>query len=68
VSSLREYFHTDWAAMTLHDWIGLIVTVAAFLAMVWIYSYVFNPKNKERLESQRHIPFEEENTDSENEK
>ncbi len=68
MSSLREYFHTDWAAMTLHDWIGLIVTVAAFLAMVWIYSYVFNPKNKERLESQRHIPFEEENTDSENEK
>jgi len=68
VSSLREYFHTDWSAMTLHDWLGLIITVGAFLAMVWIYSYVFNPKNKERLESQRHIPFEEENTDSEKEK
>jgi len=68
VSSLREYFHTDWSAMTLHDWLGLIITVGAFLAMVWIYSYVFNPKNKERLESQRHIPFEEENTDSEKQK
>ncbi|RTZ72622.1 MAG: cbb3-type cytochrome c oxidase subunit 3 [Gammaproteobacteria bacterium] len=68
MSSLREYFHTDWSAMTLHDWLGLIITVGAFLAMVWIYSYVFNPKNKERLESQRHIPFEEENTDSEKEK
>jgi len=65
VSNLREYFQTNWAAMTLHDWIGLILTVGAFLAMVWIYSYVFNPKNKERLESQRHIPFDEENTDSE---
>ena len=54
--------------MTLHDWIGLIVTVGAFLGMVWIYSHVFNPKNKERFESQRHIPFDEENTDSENEK
>jgi cytochrome c oxidase cbb3-type subunit 4 len=54
--------------MTLHDWLGLIITVGAFLAMVWIYSYVFNPKNKERLEAQRHIPFEEENTDSEKEK
>ena len=68
MSSLREYFHTNWSAMTLHDWLGLIITVGAFLAMVWIYSYVFNPKNKERLESQRHIPFDEENTDSENEK
>jgi cytochrome c oxidase cbb3-type subunit 4 len=65
VSNLREYFQTNWAAMTLHDWIGLILTVGAFLAMVWIYSYVFNPKNKERLESQRNIPFDEENTDSE---
>jgi len=68
VSNLLDYFHTDWGAMTLHDWIGLLVTIGAFLGMVWIYSYVFNPKNKERLESQRHIPFEEENTDSENEK
>ncbi|WP_457674515.1 cbb3-type cytochrome oxidase subunit 3 [Thiolapillus sp.] len=65
MSNLKEYFHTNWAAMTLHDWIGLILTVGAFLAMVWIYSYVFNPKNKERLESQRNIPFDEENTDSE---
>ncbi len=65
MNNLREYFHTNWAAMTLHDWIGLILTVGAFLAMVWIYSYVFNPKNKERLESQRNIPFDEENTDSE---
>ncbi len=65
MNNLREYFQTNWAAMTLHDWIGLILTVGAFLAMVWIYSYVFNPKNKERLESQRNIPFDEENTDSE---
>jgi len=54
--------------MTLHDWLGLIITVGAFLGMVWIYAVVFNPKNKERFESQRHIPFDEENTDSENEK
>jgi len=65
VSDLKDYFQTNWSAMTLHDWIGLILTVGAFLAMVWIYSYVFNPKNKERLESQRNIPFDEENTDSE---
>lgn len=68
MNSLREYFHTNWSAMTLHDWLGLIITVGAFLGMVWIYAVVFNPKNKERFESQRHIPFDEENTDSENEK
>jgi len=68
VSSLREYFQTNWAAMTLHDWIGMILTIGTLLAMVWIYTYVFNPKNKERLESQRNIPFDEKNTDSEKEK
>ena len=65
MSNLREYFQTNWAEMTLQDWIGVIVTVGAFLAMVWLYSYVFNPKNKDKLESQRNIPFEDENMDSE---
>jgi len=33
VSSLTEYFHTDWEAMTTNDWIGLIITVVVFLLM-----------------------------------
>ena len=65
MNNLREYFQTNWAEMTLNDWIGVILTVGAFLAMVWLYSYVFNPKNKDKLESQRNIPFEDENMDSE---
>lgn len=59
MSDLKEYFHTDWAAMTLHDWIGLILTVAVFFALIGVYVYVFHPKNKARLEAQRHIPMEE---------
>lgn len=55
MSNLKEYFHTDWAAMSLSDWIGLIVTVGIFLLMVLAYVYVFHPKNKEKLESQRHL-------------
>lgn len=51
--------------MTLHDWIGLVLTVAVFLLMVWLYLYTFNPKNKERLEAQRHIPLDDENFDTE---
>lgn len=65
MSNLREYFHTDWAAMSLHDWIGMILTIGAFFLMVWLYTWVFNPKNKDELESQRNIPFEEQGMDSE---
>lgn len=69
MDSLKEYFHTDWAAMTLHDWLGLIVTVIIFFLMIWAYVFVFNPKNKEKLESQRHLPFDDEDTiDTENRK
>lgn len=59
MNSLREYLHTDWGAMTLHDWIGLIMTVAVFLIMIGIYVYVFHPANREKLEAQGHIPTDD---------
>lgn len=66
MSNLKEYFHTDWAAMTLNDWIGMVLTVVIFLLMIGAYVYVFHPKNKERLESQRHIlPDEDDRIDTE---
>jgi len=55
------FFTTDWSAMSVNDWIGMIVTVAVFIGMVWAYVFAFHPKNKERLESQRHIPFDDDN-------
>lgn len=60
VNSIKDYFHTDWSAMTQHDWIGLIMTITVFFVMVGLYAYVFHPSNKERLESQRHIPLDDE--------
>ena len=60
MNSLKEYFHTDWGAMTVSDWIGLTMTVAAFLLMIGLYVYVFRPSNKDKLESKRHIPFQDE--------
>ncbi|MDD3448575.1 MAG: cbb3-type cytochrome c oxidase subunit 3 [Gammaproteobacteria bacterium] len=57
MSSLREYFHTDWEAMTANDWIGMTITVVIFLLMVGLYVYVLRPKNRDRLESHRHIPM-----------
>jgi len=67
VNKLQEYFHTDWAAMTLHDWIGLLLTVTVFLALIYVYAYVLHPKNREKLESQRRLPDDEE-PDSEDKK
>ncbi len=49
------FFHTDWAALTVNDWVGMIVTVTVAIVLVIAYLLVFNPKNKERLESQRFL-------------
>jgi len=59
VNSLAEYFHTDWGAMTANDWIGTILTVVVFLLMIVVYFQVFRPKNREKLESRRFIPFDQ---------
>jgi len=61
VNSLKEYFHTDWGAMTASDWVGTILTVVIFLLMIVAYFQVFRPKNREKLESKRFIPFDEDN-------
>lgn len=57
---MGDYFQTDWAAMTVNDWVGLIMTVVVFFVMIWAYVHTFNPKNRDKLESHRNIPFEDE--------
>ncbi|TVQ84971.1 MAG: cbb3-type cytochrome c oxidase subunit 3 [Chromatiaceae bacterium] len=64
MNSLREFFHTDWGAMTVTDWFGTIFTVIIFLLMVLAYFQVFRPKHRDRLESHKHIPFDEDNEDN----
>ncbi len=63
MSSLSEYFETDWAAMTASDWVGTILTVAIFVLMVVAYFQVFRPKNRDKLEAKKHIPFEDDHED-----
>jgi cytochrome c oxidase cbb3-type subunit 4 len=55
-----DYFHTDWAAMSTNDWLGVFFTVLAFIAMVAVYVMVFNPKNKETLNSQGDMALRDE--------
>jgi cytochrome c oxidase cbb3-type subunit 4 len=66
MESIKQYFHTDWSAMTLHDWLGLGITIVVFIVMIALYVYVFHPSNKERLESRRFIPLDDEDTLPEN--
>ena len=60
MNNLKDYFYTDWAAMTLHDWLGMGTTIVVFFVMVGLYVYVFHPSNKERLEAHRFIPLDDE--------
>jgi len=50
--------------MTTNDWIGLIMTVVAFVLMVIVYFYALRPKNKEKLEQNRFIPMDDDAPDS----
>ena len=60
MTRLMEYLHTDWAAMTRNDWLGVIFTVLAFVAMVVVYVLVFHPRNKEALNSQADMVLRDE--------
>lgn len=60
MTKLMDYLHTDWAAMTRNDWLGVFFTVLAFVAMVAIYVLVFNPRNKDALNSQGDMALRDE--------
>ena len=66
MSKIQEYFDTDWSAMTATDWFGLVFTVVIFLLMVGLYVWVLNPKNKDKIESHRSMPLDDDETNSEN--
>jgi cytochrome c oxidase cbb3-type subunit 4 len=63
VTSLAEYFETDWAAMTAADWVGTILTVVIFVLLAVAYFLVFRPKNRDKLEARKHIPFADDDED-----
>jgi cytochrome c oxidase cbb3-type subunit IV len=60
VTKLMDYLHTDWAAMSLNDWQGVILTVLAFVAMIVVYVLVFNPRNKDAFDSQSDMALRDE--------
>jgi len=64
VSSLKDYFATDFQAMTTNDWVGTILTVVIFLLMLGLYVYVLRPKKRDHFEKQKHIPLDDEQTNN----
>jgi len=60
VTKLMDYLHTDWAAMSRNDWIGVFFTVGAFIAMIVVYVLVFNPRNKDAFDAQRDMALRDE--------
>lgn len=60
MTKLMDYFHTDWAAMSMNDWQGVFFTVAALIAMIVVYVMVFNPKNKDAFDSQSDMALRDE--------
>jgi cbb3-type cytochrome oxidase subunit 3 len=60
VTKLMDYLHTDWSAMSRNDWIGVVFTVLAFVAMVAVYIMVFNPKNKDAFNAQGDMALRDE--------
>ena len=62
MAKLLGYLGMDVNTMTLNDWQGVLLTLLAAAAMIFIYFLVFNPKNKDTLEAQRNIPFEDDHT------
>lgn len=46
--------------MTTTDWVGTILTVLIFLLMVGLYFYVLRPKNRDKFESKKYIPLDDE--------
>jgi len=50
--------------MTATDWVGMIITVVVFLLMVGLYVYVLRPKNREKFESKKYLPLDDEPTNS----
>jgi cbb3-type cytochrome oxidase subunit 3 len=58
----------DVEAMSVNDWIGVFLSLVAFIGMVTVYFMVFRPANKEMFESQRGMALDDEDHTSMGEK
>ena len=60
MTNLLGHFGMDVAAMSVNDWIGVCLSLIAFIGMVAVYFMVFRPSNKDMFESQRGMALDDE--------
>jgi cytochrome c oxidase cbb3-type subunit 4 len=53
VNSLREFFSTDWEAMTHADWTGMIIALVHTALKIGLYVWIFKPANRDHFEQYR---------------
>ena len=68
MTKLLGYLGMDAAAMSVNDWIGVCLSLVAFIGMVAVYFMVFRPANKDMFESQRSMALDDEDHISRGEK
>jgi len=54
VNKIKDYFNTDWSAMTTSDWVGLIITIVVFLGMAITFYKALKPSRKDELEQEKY--------------
>jgi cytochrome c oxidase cbb3-type subunit 4 len=52
---IKDYFRTDWAALTRADWAGLVIVLLLTMVMVGLYVWVFRPGNRKKFEQYRNF-------------
>jgi cytochrome c oxidase cbb3-type subunit 4 len=50
---IKNYFDTDWAALTRADWAGLVIVLLLTIVMIGLYVWVFKPGNRNKFEQYR---------------
>ena len=50
--------------MTTNDWVGTVLTIVVFVLMIAAYVYALHPKNRDKLESHKNIPLDDESSDN----
>lgn len=68
MTKLLGYLGMDVAVMSVNDWIGVFLSLVAFIGMVAAYFMVFRPANKDKFESRRSMALDDEDPISMGEK
>jgi cbb3-type cytochrome oxidase subunit 3 len=66
VNSLRDFFSTDWEAMTRADWTGLIIVLVLTALMIGLYFWIFRPANRDKFEQYRDFVNDDDDDEDKN--